>query len=106
MMQGELEEIMFGASLKNKLQFRSRYTNYEKEVMFSMGLNYRWADALIILTNVQYNRFHFGFSYDFCLSDLSTNANGGSAFEFTMAYFVPVKRGQVSKQYNKMPRFF
>lgn len=105
MMQGNQKEIMFGGYLKNKIQFKSRYTNYRKEAYFLLGGFYRWDDAFAVSARFEYNMFGLGLSYDFNTSYLSslTSAN---AFEINLSYVAYVKRGQRIKHYSKTPRFF
>lgn len=104
--QGPHQEALFGAYFKNKIQFKSRYTNYKKEAYFYLGGFYRWKDATIIGARIEYNMFGLGLSYDINSSQLGNLASGANAFEITLSYVSYVKRGQHSKHFNKMPRFF
>ena len=106
MLQGKQKEITGGFSLKNKVRFKSQYTNYQKELMFSLGAYYRFADAAIIAARFEYNNFSIGLSYDYVLSSLHRNANAGSAYEVTIAILNPLKRGEIRRNYNKLPKFF
>ena len=45
MIQGKQKEILAGGYVKNKIQFKSNYTNYKKEAYFYGGAFYRWQDA-------------------------------------------------------------
>ena len=106
MAQGEQQELTFGASVKNKVRFKSRYTNYQKEAYFYGGLYYRWKDAYILQARFEYNTVGLGISYDVNASTLSNLAGSANAFEVNFTYVTYVKKGQRSKNYNKMPRFF
>jgi type IX secretion system PorP/SprF family membrane protein len=106
MIQGAQKELTFGMSLKNKVRFKSQYTNYQKELMFSLGAHYRFKDAIIASARFEYNNFSVGLSYDYVLSSLHQNANAGSAWEITLAFINPLKRGEIRRNYNKMPKFF
>ncbi len=106
MMQGEQQELMFGAALKNKVKFKSRYTNYMKEAYFYGGLYYRWKDAYIVQARFEYNTVGLGLSYDINASTLSNLAGSANAFEVNFTYVTYVQKGQRKKNYNKMPRFF
>lgn len=106
MLQGKQKEITGGFSLKSKVRFKSQYTNYQKELMFSLGAYYRFADAAIIAARFEYNNLSIGLSYDYVLSSLHKNANAGSAYEITIAILNPLKRGEIRRNYNKMPKFF
>jgi type IX secretion system PorP/SprF family membrane protein len=105
-MQGNQHETMVGTFLKNRLQIKSKYTNYRKELFFSYGAWYRLGDALILATRLDYNEFGLGISYDFTTSQFTslTGLSGGP--EFTLSYIMGVKKGQRSKHFNKMPKFF
>lgn len=106
MVQGAQQELMIGAALKNKVRFKSRYTNYMKEAYFYGGLYYRWKDAYILQARFEYNTVGLGISYDVNASTLSSLAGSANAFEVNFTYVTYVKKGQRSKNYNKMPRFF
>ncbi|MEO8085501.1 MAG: PorP/SprF family type IX secretion system membrane protein [Bacteroidota bacterium] len=106
LLQGKQKEITGGFSIKNKVRFKSQYTNYQKELMFSLGAYYRFADAAIVSARFEYNNLSVGLSYDYVLSSLHKNANAGSAFEITISILNPLKRGEIRRNYNKMPKFF
>jgi type IX secretion system PorP/SprF family membrane protein len=106
MNQGPQNELMFGGLFKNKIQFKSRYTNYQKEAFFYVGGFYRWADAVVINARFEYNSVGLGISYDTNVSSLSSSAASSSAFEINFSYVTAIKRGQRAKNYNKMPKFF
>jgi type IX secretion system PorP/SprF family membrane protein len=104
--QGNQREIMAGAFFKNRLQLKSHYTNYRKDLVFSLGAWYRIEDAIIVATRVEYTDFGLGISYDFTTSDLAKLAGSAGAPEFTLSYIKGIRRGQRNKHYNKMPKFF
>jgi type IX secretion system PorP/SprF family membrane protein len=104
--QGNQQELLIGASFKNKVRFKSRYTNYMKEAYFYGGLSYRFKDSYIINARFEYNTVGLGISYDINASTLSNLAGSANAFEVNFTYVTYVKRGTRSKNYNKMPRFF
>jgi hypothetical protein len=110
MVQGPQKEIMFGGLFKNKIQFKSRYTNYQKEAFFYLGAFYRWNDAVVANARFEYstqtNSFGLGIAYDSNVSDLSNSAASTSAFEFNLSYIVNIKRGEHGRHYNRMPKFF
>lgn len=106
MVQGKQKEITGGVAIKNKVRFKSQYTNYQKELNFTLGAYYRFADAAIVMARFEYNNLSIGLSYDYTLSSLHKNANAGSAYEVTIAILNPLKRGEMRRNYNKMPKFF
>lgn len=104
-LQGKQKEIVAGGFLKNKVQFKSRYTNYKKEAYFLIGGFYRYKDAAILAARFEYNTVGLGISYDLNTSNLSNLAGSASAFEINLSYVMYVKRGERAKNFNKMPRF-
>ncbi len=106
MSQGSQKEIMFGGLFKNKIQFKSRYTNYQKEAFFYLGGFYRWNDAIAINARFEYNSVGLGITYDSNVSSLSSSAASSSAIEINFTYVTLIKRGQHARNYNRMPKFF
>lgn len=106
MLQGKQKEIAFGTMFKSKVQFKSKFTNFKKELYFSFGGFYRVADAVIPSVRLDYNNFGLGISYDVNASGLSVLAGGANSFEVSLSYIAAVKRGQRARNFNKMPRFF
>jgi hypothetical protein len=97
---------MFGGYFRNKVQFKSRYTDYMKEAYFYGGAFYRWKDAFIVAARFEYNTLGLGLSYDINASTLSDIAGAANAFEVNFSYVAYIKKGTRAKNYNKMPRFF
>ena len=60
---------------------------------FLVGGGYRGStqnsDAAIVVAGINYNRFAFGFSWDFNVSSLSQNARNKSAWEISLTYITP-----------------
>lgn len=106
MKQGKQAEMVVGGYFKNKVQFKSKYTNYKKEAFFYGGLFYRWKDSFIVAARFEFNTIGLGLSYDVNNSSLSNLAGSANALEINLTYVSYVKRGARSKNYNKMPRFF
>jgi type IX secretion system PorP/SprF family membrane protein len=106
LLQGNQKEILFGGNIKNKVQFKSRYTNYKKEAYFYGGAFYRWDDSFILSARFEFNTLGLGISYDINTSALSNAAGSSNAFEINLSFVSSVKRGSRAKNYNKMPRYF
>ena len=106
MLQGKQKEIIAGGYFKNKIQFKSKYTNYTKEAYFYGGLFYRWKDSFVATARFEFNSLGLGISYDVNNSALSNLAGSANAFEINLTFVSYVKRGARSKNFNKMPRFF
>ncbi len=105
-LQGNQQEIVAGTYFKNKVQFKSTYTNYHRDMFFSYGAFYRFGDALIFATRFEYNEFGLGVSYDMITSQLGSLSSSGGGPEISFSFVSAIKRGQRSKHYNKMPKFF
>jgi len=58
------------------------------------GLSYRTSDALIAMLGLRYDRFYFGYAFDFAMTDIRTQTIGGH--EFTLA----VKFGESARRYR------
>ncbi|MCX7955114.1 MAG: type IX secretion system membrane protein PorP/SprF, partial [Bacteroidales bacterium] len=56
----------------------------------TIGGYYRVGDALVLLTQLDWDQFSLGLSYDVNLSDLTKATNSFGAFEVTVK-FVPIK---------------
>ena len=106
MKQGNQQEYMLGGYFRNKVQFKSRYTNYMKEAYFYGGAFYRWKDAFIVAARFEYNTLGLGISYDINASTLSDIAGASNAFEVNLSYVAYIKKGTRARNFNKMPRFF
>ncbi len=104
--QGKQKETLVGTFAKNRLQIKSKFTNYRKDFFFSYGAWLRLGDAFILATRLEYNEFGLGISYDFTTSDFSSLTGSSGGPEFTLSYVAGIKRGQRSKHFNKMPKFF
>ncbi len=105
-LQGKQKEILAGGYFKNKVQLKSRYTNYMKEAYIYGGAFYRWDDAVVISARVEFNTLGLGLSYDINTSSLSKLAGSSNAFEITFSYTSNVKRGSRGKSSNSLPRYF
>jgi hypothetical protein len=109
-LQGKQLEVVGGGLLRNKLQFKSRYTNYRKEMFFCFGGYYRYKDAVIAAARFEYksqkSAFGLGVSYDFGAGRLARLAGAANTFEINLSIAGLVPRGQRNSQFNKMPLFF
>lgn len=103
---GPHKEILAGSFVKTRVQIKTKYTNFRKDMYISIGGWYRLEDALIFATRFDFNDFGLGISYDFTTSELGGLLGGAGAPEFTLSYVMSVKRGNRTRHYNKMPKFF
>ncbi len=77
MMQGNAMEIVFG--LKG-------YYKINKEIDLLAGGYYRFDDAAIVMTGLNYKNISFIMSYDINTSSLKQYTNGKGAFEFSLVF--------------------
>ena len=77
-----------------------------KEAYFYGGAFYRWDDAVVISARCEFNTLGLGFSYDINTSSLSNLAGSSNAFEISISYVSYVKRGNRSKSFHSLPRYF
>ena len=104
--EGVQREIVAGSFVKTRVQIKTKYTNFKKDMYFSFGAWYRLEDAFILATRFEFNDFGLGISYDFTTSELGSLLGSGGGPEFTLSYVMSEKRGQRTKHFNKMPKFF
>jgi type IX secretion system PorP/SprF family membrane protein len=63
------------------------------------GLSWRTGDAIIIMTGLRYDRFHFAYAFDFTLTDIRQHSFG--SHEVSMA----VKFGDSARRYRWINRY-
>jgi type IX secretion system PorP/SprF family membrane protein len=80
---------MLFKSVQMDLTTRIRYTD-----QYWAGLSWRTGDAIILLMGLKYDRFHFGYAFDFTLSDIRKQSFG--SHEITIA----VKFGDSARRYR------
>ncbi len=86
MFQGPHRDLIIGTSFDILLDEGSRRTTFEQETMFSVGLNYRWNDALITSVMMKWNGFQVGLSYDAMLNINRIPTKTAGAFELFLKY--------------------
>jgi type IX secretion system PorP/SprF family membrane protein len=85
---------MFSKSFQADITARVYY-----KTDYWLGLSWRTSDALILLLGVKYDRFHFGYAFDFTLTDLRRQSFG--THEITLA----VKFGESARRYRWINAF-
>ena len=80
-LQQDYQEIVFG--LDGRIHFN---TAPGRQTALKIGVFYRWEDAIIARIGFEYQRFHFGLSYDINISGFvpATRYNGG--YELSVQY--------------------
>ena len=69
--------------LLNSLQLDLTGRVFYKEDYWA-GLSYRTNDAIILMMGLRYDKFYFGYAFDFTLTDMRSNSLG--TLELTLAY--------------------
>lgn len=87
MRQGTNTEFIVGALYKFILvEQQSMYTSIKKPSAFSMGLQYRYKDAIIPCMLYQYDKYAIGFAYDINVSALTPASKRNGAMEVMLRY--------------------
>lgn len=94
--QGPSKMFYGGALVKYKLQESSKYTDYVLARMLNVGTYYRFGDAVVLMTQLEWGQFAFGISYDINISSLTRVSSGRGGFEISARY-MPMKSGASSR---------
>ncbi|MGP8216664.1 MAG: PorP/SprF family type IX secretion system membrane protein [Bacteroidia bacterium] len=87
--QGPANEFDLGMKIRYILREESKYTGYSKGSAFDVGAYYRWGDAAIVLTQLEFSNYAVGFSYDFNASALTPASSGKGGFELSLRFINP-----------------
>lgn len=87
--QGPASELDIGSNFRYLLKLESKYTGTNKGSAFDLGGYYRWNDAFIISTGLEFGGYAVGFSYDVNLSALNQASNGRGGFEIYLRFINP-----------------
>jgi len=94
--QGPSKMFYGGAFVKYKLQESSKYTDYVLARMINIGTYYRFGDAIVVMTQLEWGQFAFGISYDINVSSLTRVSTGRGGFELSARY-IPLRSGVSSR---------
>lgn len=86
MKQGKSTEFVIGALYKFILVDQSMYTAIKKPSAFSIGVQYRYKDAIIPCMLYQYDKYAVGFAYDINVSALTPASKRNGAIEVMLRY--------------------
>jgi type IX secretion system PorP/SprF family membrane protein len=89
-MQGPSRMYYAGSYIKYRLQESSKYTGNLFTRSLNIGGFYRVGDALMLTTQLEWDQFAFGISYDINMSQLTKVSNGRGGMELSLR-FIPVK---------------
>lgn len=89
--QGSAQEVVAGTYYRYTVRSGSRYTGFQKPLMISGGVFYRWRDAAIVKLLVEWHDYTFGMAYDANVSGLSSVSSGRGALEVCLRYTLQPK---------------
>jgi type IX secretion system PorP/SprF family membrane protein len=90
MQQGPSKEINIGAIAKYNLGNNSKYTGILKSSSIFFGAYYRYQDALIVYTRLDYrNQLDICFTYDINISKFIVASNARGGLEISLIYLLP-----------------
>lgn len=87
--QGPYNELLFGTSVRLKMNAAAARIDEIKGKAFALGLFYRNNDALIARMLYQYSNFDFGFSYDINISPLKKASGYSGGAEIFIRWVAP-----------------
>jgi len=87
--QGPQQELNIGTMIKYKMRENTKYTGFKQASTVSIGGFFRNKDAIVVVGQIELNRFAIGASYDLNLSRLKAVTTGRGGFEITLRYFSP-----------------
>lgn len=100
--QGPAQELLGGTYVKYILKEGSKITSFEEGTAFSLGVFYRFRDAIIPKMMVEYSNYSVGISYDINISSFARSTNGRGGIEF---FLRAVFDGNTSKDGFVKPSF-
>jgi type IX secretion system PorP/SprF family membrane protein len=86
MRQGPSSEFIIGALYKFILVDQSMYTSIKKPSAFSIGVQYRYRDAIIPCMLYQFDKYAIGVAYDVNVSALTPASRRNGAMEVMLRY--------------------
>lgn len=89
--QGSASEVILGSAYKYTLSSHTISSQNISSTALKSGIYYRFGDAIILTTSVEYQRWHLGVSYDINVSDLYNASQGRGGFELSLSYKLPRK---------------
>jgi len=84
--QAKHKEILIGGLHRSVMKESSEHTSFANETYIDFGMYYRFNDAFIFVTALDYKNFRFGLSYDTNVSKFTTATKSRGGFEFSLAY--------------------
>ncbi len=98
-MQGDYREMLIGTNFRYYLSSSSYY----KRNLY-LGVWWRPEDAIIPAVGLDYNQWHFGFSYDINISSLQVASNQRGGPEVSITYIFS-RYNPIIKKFKRCPKF-
>lgn len=97
-MQGKSKELTAGCAVRYRIRNGTKITGFYSESGVSLGISYRYGDALIPALYYEVQNFGVGISYDLNVSSYreASHYNGGA--EISLRYFI--QKGALFRQKN------
>lgn len=93
MTQASYRQLLFGSYIRYIPGFDSKYTGREKASSIYFGMHYRFGDAIILSTKLNYRRqMNLSFSYDINVSRFHIASRSRGAMEISLSYMIPDNR--------------
>lgn len=101
--QKEASEIVFGSNFVWAMSSSGRYSRNSSNVNLYVGAWYRWQDAIIALTGLEFSQYRLLLSYDINTSALKPASNSRGGFELSFVHVGSFNRKPKTEIY--CPRF-
>ncbi|HPE99876.1 MAG TPA: PorP/SprF family type IX secretion system membrane protein [Bacteroidales bacterium] len=93
MTQASYRQFIFGSFIRYIPGLDSKYTGREKASSIYFGMHYRFGDAIILSTKINYRRqLNLSFSYDINVSRFHVASRTRGAMEISLSYLIPDNR--------------
>ncbi len=85
-MQGPASMYYFGSAFRYQASQKYSPSGLKNKFALALGAYYRWDDALVLSTWIEFDRFAVGVSYDINMAKLKTVSNGRGGVELGIQY--------------------
>ena len=103
-MQGGNKQLLMGVVYCYNIRMDDLDDPYNKTAL-NFGMSYRWADALIPVAKIEFNKLIFGLSYDVNVSKLAAATNYKGGFELSLSYKSRLNINIMKDYGAKCPKF-
>ena len=82
--QGKTKEVLMGSIIKYHFKDDSKFTGWISGSYFNIGAYYRYRDAIVAYTGLEFKQFNLGISYDVNVSKLHVVSSYKGGVEITL----------------------